>query len=1121
MPEVTSNIQETLQRPYDRSTWAELLVEVFPNVAIFQSPQHARHIKPEFVNELLQIGSVRLEDGKNLAVFEASVSEKVDLARNRVALRELIAGFIDQGATHGVLCIFNSADPQYRFTFVSKQTEIDEAGQIVTSETNPRRFTYVLGPGESRRTAAQRFQELAAKKERAGIADVIDAFSVERLNKEFFDQYKRHYQAFVDHLLSQAEVLAGPFGITSRPGSEAYDKDCKAVRDWVKTMLGRIVFVHFIQKKGWMGCKPAAKAWKDGDPQFLKTLYDNSPNKGRFYSERLAPLFFDALNAPDRSGDIFALTGTKVPYLNGGLFDAATEVDGVIDFPALLFGDLLEFFAAYNFTIDENDPDESQVGIDPEMLGHIFENLLEENRKKGAYYTPKAVVQFMCQQTLLLYLEGELGRRTELETLVRRKDAGSNDSGNWIRQNASKIEQLLDRLTVCDPAIGSGAFPIGMLTEIFWIKLALDWTLNDPQTFAATKRRIIERTIHGVDIDPGAVAIARLRCWLALIVDETAPRPLPNLEFNIFCADSLVDYLRGEPINLSRLAKDEHTGAIVARLISAKTEFFEAASRPAKRKALTLIYEAITALAQYEFSWLRTEEGLFSDSSRVAELDSATSEIARVQKRIAELPKMPAAKQDAALEEIRRWFEDKAKPTFLWQLHFGEIFAQSGFDVVIANPPYVRQEAFTAVKPLLRQLYSTFTGTADIYTFFFEKAHSLLKEGGCLTFITSDKFHRSDYGEKLRAFLSRKCYIAQLVDFRDVSVFEALAYASILCAKKAAPTNDACISMARWVRDKSIQSIQAALPELTFQRRQTDYAEGKWTVETEKENRIFAKMVRSGKPIQEFADTKFYYGIKTGLNEAFVVDAATADRIASESSSAEKILRPFVEGKSDLERWCARQLNQRLLLLASSENTTHPWSGLSDADAERKFASVLPSVYRFLQPFKAKLKRRSDQGTYYWELRSCTYWSAFEKPKIIIPTLSSFPVAVWDTSGVVSNDKTTIVACSKPAVLVALLHSAAVWWQLTRIAAIRQNSFYEVKDMYLKELVLPNLNAQSELKLSAIASEAIAQERRCGSVDAALLENLNKLVNSLWELTSDEARIIRSAISEDFVALAS
>lgn len=1111
-------IQETLQQPYDRSRWTSLIHEVFPNVSIYEKPQSSEE-KPEWIQEFLQLGNVRLHDGKNLAIFEVRVSDNIQLTRNRVALRDLISRKIDLGSNHGVLCVFNSSTPEYRFTFVAKDVGFDDEGQIKAIETNSKRYTYILGPGETRRTASQRFSELAGRRTEAGIKEIAEAFSVERLNKEFFELYKVHYQAFVDHLIKDTDAPSKVFGVTARAGTDGYEDACKPVRDWVKKLLGRIVFIHFIQKKGWMGCKPSSRGWKDGDPRFLASFFEGAKDQSHFYSKCLSPLFFEALNAADRPGDIFDLTGTKVPYLNGGLFDESDEKARQIDFPAHLFKGLFDFFAAYNFTIDESDPEDHEVGIDPEMLGHIFENLLEENKDKGAYYTPKPVVQFMCQQSLLLFLKTHLGDQDGLEKLVRQKDSGNNIKGNWIRQNASRIEELLDKLTICDPAIGSGAFPIGMLMEIFWIKLALDWTLNDPQTFANTKRRIIERTIHGVDIDPGAVAIARLRCWLALVVDETAPRPLPNLEFNIFCANSLIECLRGEPINLGRLAEDQHTRSIIERLVVAKAVFFEAASRPAKRKALRNVYEAIAALAQYEFSWLRAEEGLFSDSPRVAELDMASSEIARVQKRIVALPAMAAAKQDAALDEIRRWFEDPVKPTFLWKLHFGEIFADSGFDVVIGNPPYLRQEAFTAVKPLLRRLYTTFTGTADIYTYFFEKAYALLKEKGCLTFITSDKFHRSDYGTKLRGFLVQKFEISELIDFRDVPVFEALAYASILCARKTKSAKDACIAMARWIRGASVNAIQVSLPSFTFKRKQEDYSDGKWTIESDKEHKVFQKMRGGGIPILEFAGTTFYYGVKTGLNKAFVVDNTAAERLVRENPAAEQLFRPFAEGKSDLECWCARPLTKSLILISSSENSSHPWSGLSEDEAERKFASAFPSIYRLFQPYKARLKNRSDQGHYYWELRSCTYWSAFEEPKIIIPTLSSCPVAVWDTSKIIANDKTTIVTTLKPDVLVALLHSDAIWWQLTRISAIRQNGFFEIKDMYLKDLVLPKLDLQAETKLAAIAVAAIAQEKKQGAIESELQQKLNTLVNSLWELTPEEEQIIRHAISEDFSSL--
>lgn len=728
----------------------------------------------DFVKDAYQLGNVRLDDGKNLAIFEVCVDDKVQLTRNRVALRDLIAKRIDLGTTHGVLCVFNSSDPEYRFTFVCRETSIDDDGNIETTETNPKRFTYILGPGETRRTAAQRFQELAARRDHAGIKEIVEAFSVERLNKEFFQLYKEHYQAFVDHLIEDTDAPLKVFGVSSSPGSDEYEIACKPVRDWVKKLLGRIVFIHFIQKKGWMGCKSSSKAWKDGDPQFLRNLFEGAKDKDHFYSKSLARLFFEALNAPDRPGDIFDLTGTKVPYLNGGLFDESEQKTSKLDFPSQLFKGLLDFFASYNFTIDENDPEEHEVGIDPEMLGHIFENLLEENKDKGAYYTPKPVVQFMCQQSILLYLKTHLGDQEGLEKLVRQKDSGDNSKGNWIRQHASRIEELLDKVTICDPAIGSGAFPMGMLQEIFWIKLALDWTLNDPAKFAETKRRIIEHTIHGVDLDAGAVEIARLRCWLSLVVDEVEPRPLPNLEFKIHCANSLIESMRGEPVDF---LKHETLAPAALRHIKdleiAKTDLFEASRKPEKRAARLAIYRAMTELGKLEFTWMRTQEGLFGSGDRAMELDNVLKDFNLFSKQLATAEKLPVKEQEDLLIRTQQWFQDTGKPTFAWRIHFAEVFAKGGFDIVIENPPYIRNELLSdEFKDKISSRFPELGRRSDIYCYFYAQCIEILKLKGIGVIISSNSWLDVGYGTNLQRILLNKSKLLSVVDSSHERTFE-------------------------------------------------------------------------------------------------------------------------------------------------------------------------------------------------------------------------------------------------------------------------------------------------------------------------------------------------------------
>jgi len=796
-------IQETLQQPYDRTRWTALLAEVFPNVSIYKTPQKSEAGAPEFVRDFLQLGNVRLEDGKNLAIFEVKVSGKIDISRNRVALRDFVARQINLGTTHGVLCVFNSSESTYRFTFVCKETTLDETGQITTSETNPRRFTYILGPGETRRTAAERFKELAARRDRAGMKEIIEAFSVERLNKEFFDSYKRHYQLFVDHLIL-SDAPRRLFGITAFPGSDEFHAACKPVRDWVKRLLGRIVFLHFLQKKGWMGVPSGSRKWAGGDPRFLQTLFADCPDKDRFHSNRLAKLFSDALNRPDRSGDLFDLTGTRVPYLNGGLFEDGPRALAQLDFPAIHFGGLLDFLAAYNFTIDENDPDENEVGIDPEMLGHIFENLLEDNKDKGAFYTPKNAVHYMCQESLIRFFASHFGDREEIRRLVRLKDPGDRDDPeNWIRHNATALEAVLDAIKICDPAIGSGAFPIGLLQEIFWIKLTLDWTL-DP---AETKRKIIQNSIYGVDLDPGAVEIARLRFWLALVVDEKEPRPLPNLDFKIMQGDSLLESFEG--IDLSRLHTGMSTGHFPIAILGGEQPEFELDAiqtqmelRSAARR------EAITALIDSYFSATdpREKASLLREiDSRVHDhiahaiayqRDAIVTRLHRLRTEFEEKRKVargwePPARElkivkfleaeveslDASAARLASLEGNPQRPFFLWHLFFQDVFARGGFDIVIANPPYVRADNPEALAERKRveatRLYLTLWEKWDLYVAFIELGYRILRPGGILCNIVSDAYCHSKYAIKSQKWFLENSRILRIDFLSELQLFDA------------------------------------------------------------------------------------------------------------------------------------------------------------------------------------------------------------------------------------------------------------------------------------------------------------------------------------------------------------
>ncbi|MFN4806094.1 MAG: hypothetical protein ACK5LH_08955, partial [Akkermansiaceae bacterium] len=375
-----------------------------------------------------------------------------------------------------------------------------------------------------------------------------------------------HYAAFLEELLSPQRTAdtRTRFSIPILDSEEEQSKADKPIRDFTKKLLGRLIFLAFLQKKGWLHVPVDSirstdqqPDWSAGDKDFLRTYYalaKQSEKSESFHADYLAPLFFEALNT-ERKDHLFPLTGTRIPFLNGGLFEPDPQSLQTINFPQHLFENLFDFFGEYNFTIDENDPEDHEVGIDPEMLGHIFENLLEDNKDKGAYYTPKVIVSYMCRQSILRYLETHLGKHEALKLLCEQHEPGDlREKGNWCVANAKRIATLLEVVKICDPAIGSGAFPIGMLNEIVHLRTLLNSELNDPAARAILKKNIIANCIHGVDLDSGAVDIARLRFWLALVVDEETPSPLPNLDYKIMQGNSLLESFQG--IDLSEIHQE-------------------------------------------------------------------------------------------------------------------------------------------------------------------------------------------------------------------------------------------------------------------------------------------------------------------------------------------------------------------------------------------------------------------------------------------------------------------------------------------------------------------------------------------------------------------------------------
>ena len=590
-----------------------------------------------------------------LQIFDVTVSDRVMMERNRVNIQRLIRKVMENYSSAFMLFHYeNDTRWDWRFTFCHKKGSQKEV-------TDSKRYTFLLGPGQSCRTAAENFKKLYDKRDTYSIKDIEDAFNVEALSKEFFGKYKAQYEAFVNYMVDPANGMRQNFidtdfdhaGMTA---DKIRDREEKPIRDYVKKLLGRIVFLHFLQKKGWLGV-PAGKDWGKGDCNFILHLFENASEeqKENFLDAILENLFSEGLDKNrSEKNDLYdtkveGFRNCRIPYLNGGLFERDYLDELAVKFPAEYFDNLLTMLSQYNFTIDENDPNDAEVGVDPEMLGRIFENLLEDNKDKGAFYTPKEIVQYMCRESLIAYLQTD---QNEGDKETIRKFVTTHDA-ELLGDLKANIEQKLLDVKICDPAIGSGAFPMGLLRELFFCRSAIE--PNIIENAANIKRYIIQNNIYGVDIERGAVDIARLRFWLALIVDEKTPEALPNLDFKIMQGNSLLEQYNGADLSnmTEKKVGAEQSCSIFDNMLDGyrrnlRNKLSEYYSCPEHTKKVQLRKD-IADIVKQEL----TEQGIHIDFK---DMDlSANSQF------------------------------------FLWHTWFHDVFSRpskEGFDIVIGNPPY-------------------------------------------------------------------------------------------------------------------------------------------------------------------------------------------------------------------------------------------------------------------------------------------------------------------------------------------------------------------------------------------------------------------------------------------------
>ena len=710
------------QSSFNLAGWYSFLQHFFNASELKERPER---IIGNTTEDGYYLGNIETTDSYRIGLFHYHILHG-SVANKRVGLRNLVKSFINPtwGEFDAALVVFDSGD-HWRLSFIC-----DIKGEV----TSPKRYTYVFGSDDLLyRTPIDRFNFL--KKKGISFENLKIAFSVEALSDEFFNKYREQYADFIQYVTGKRFVKAGSkweekvLGTSNAALMQAFGYDEKKIRDYIKKMMGRITFLHFLQRKGWM-C---------GDLNYMQNLFERSWYKDNYLDAVLEPLFFGILNTkPSEREALFEDYGwdkdlleewKDIPYLNGGLFERDAEDEPESVFPAEYFKRLFQFFGEYNFTIDENDPNDAEVGVDPEMLGKIFENLLEDNKDKGAFYTPKEIVRYMCQESLIAYLDTNTSIANEkIRKFVLSPEEGVVD----IPENKKpKLLTALEEVKICDPAIGSGAFPMGLLNELLHCREVLSGEHYDR---AEIKKSIIQNNIYGVDIEKGAVDIARLRFWLSIVVDEETPSPLPNLDYKIMQGNSLIESFMG--VDLSKLTYEKEYK---------------------KDKGEISLFDDEKNRLQKTVSHLLSSYYSCCDHDRKVKLQQDISDTINKQ--------LEAQAYDptilAKLKEINLAENNKF---FLWHTWFSDVFDRDdkeGFDIVIGNPPYV--VVSDVDKERLYYKYKT-KNCLELYSYFFEHSINILHHNGVLSFITGSLYTKGIKFEPLRSFLENN---SQLITYRN------------------------------------------------------------------------------------------------------------------------------------------------------------------------------------------------------------------------------------------------------------------------------------------------------------------------------------------------------------------
>ncbi|WP_339699121.1 Eco57I restriction-modification methylase domain-containing protein [Algoriphagus aquimarinus] len=804
---------------------------------------------------------------------------------------------------------------------------------------------------------------------------------------------------------------------------------------------------------------------------------------------------------------------------------------------------LFKFLDAYDFASEgsEEIQEDNKTLINASVLGLIFEKI--NGYKDGSFFTPGFITMYMCRETI---------RRAVLQKFKEEKgwEVESIDALYDKIEDRTEANTLVNSIKICDPAVGSGHFLVSALNEIIAVKNDLKIlqdrsgkrlkeyqveVVNDElivtdedgelfeyhptnkesqriqETLFLEKQTIIENCLFGVDINPNSVKICRLRLWIELLKSayyksSTSSSPLgeagereletlPNIDINIKCGNSLVSRFALDSDLKSALKgswKIEDYKTAVATYRNAKTKD--------EKRAMEALINTIKSNFRSEIAKndpkikkkaalggelynLTMQTGLFEEAPKDKKI-----RLARVEKVSAELNKL-----ESEIEEIKanQIFEN----AFEWRFEFPEVLNDVGefvgFDVVIGNPPYIRQEQLGEWKKYLKDRYQVYMGTADLLVYFFELSTQILRENAHFCMITSNKFVKANYGKNLRKYLLNY-QLGQIIDFGELPVFEeAATFPAIYTFQKKKRQKKVRFSQ---VVSLDFDSFENLIANTAIELSDDSFGEDFWSLGDPKVNSILSSMKKVGVPLSEFGNGEIFHGIKTGFNKAFVIDEIKRDELINQDPSSEEIIFPFAIG--DDIRFYHISNKKRYIILTKV-----------GIEIER-----YPAVFSHLKQYKNELEKRWDKGKHWWELRACAYYEAFEKPKIMYPEMAMESRFAYVENTLHFNNKVFFIP-TEDLSLLGILNSSLVWFYLKNLVSVlgdpNRGGRLELRAVHMSTLPIAQPSLLEKEKIEILVKQILAKKQIDLKADTIELENqIDQLVYEMYGLSEEEIRIV-------------